>query len=98
MELVTFFNRRDAMVKRRIGLTEAGRRCGEDHPNAKLTDRQVDQIRDWHDSGLLGYRVISQWCLREFGLKVSRMTIRDIVLCRRRYAVAMQSKLVCVIG
>lgn len=96
MSLINFTEKVARMAKRRIGLTEGGRRCGEDHPNAKLTDRQVDQIREWHETGMLGYRMISKWCLREWGLTVPRMTVRDIVLCRRRYAVAMQSRAVCV--
>lgn len=77
------------MAKVLVGLTDSGRRCGQTHPRAKLTDAQVDRIRDWHDSGLLGYATIVKWCRREFGLVVPKSTIADIVCCRRRYALAM---------
>ena len=81
-------------MKLRVGVTVEGRRCGQDHPRASLTNAQVDKIRDWHESGLLGYREISKWCLREFGLKVPRSTVQSIVSCRRRYALAMKFKTV----
>lgn len=81
-----------------IGVTEEGRRCGQHHPRAKLTDAQVDQIRDWHDTGMLGYRVIVRWCLQRFGVVIPRDTIRDIIKCRSRYALTMKFKTVCIKG
>jgi hypothetical protein len=77
-------------------MTSEGRYVGQDHPGARLSDAQVDQIRDWHDSGLLGYRILVQWVRREFGLVVSRASIAKIVTCNRRYAVPMRYKTVYV--
>ncbi len=50
---------------------------GEDHHNAKLTDAQVETIRDLYDQGF-GYRAIA----RKLDLK--RSTVRDICTFRRR--------------
>lgn len=36
-------------MKRRIGINTIGRRVGEDHHNAKLTDHEVDLIRGMLD-------------------------------------------------
>ena len=53
-------------------------RIGEDHPNAKLTDAQVEEIRDLYDTGKWGYRKLAK------RFYVNRWTIRDIVTFRRR--------------
>ena len=38
------------MVKRvMVGLSEEGKRCGETHPRARLTDVQVDEIRQLYE-------------------------------------------------
>lgn len=73
-----------------MGITEQGRRCGEDHPGAKLTDAQVDEIRELHEDGLVGYK----WLAKHFGVPVR--TIREIIQCRRRWQVAMRYKRVRV--
>lgn len=68
-----------------LGLTAAGKRVGETHPRAKLSDHDVDLIRelgDPEDPDRLSYSVIAD----KFG--VSKSTVRDIIKCRRRYAVA----------
>lgn len=70
-------------ITRMVGRTEAGRPSGESHPMAKISDRDVDLIRQLHEEGL-GYRAIA----RKFEL--SRYTVRDIVKCNRRYATAVR--------
>lgn len=35
-----------------VALNEKGLRIGEDHVNAKLTDAEVETIRDLHDAGM----------------------------------------------
>ena len=68
-----------------LGLTRQGKRVGETHPRAKLSDADIDLIRelgDPDDPGHLSYAVIAD------KFDVSKSTIRDIIKCRRRYAVA----------
>jgi DNA-binding MarR family transcriptional regulator len=66
------------MVKRTIGCTATGIRCGEDHPGAKLTNKEVDTIRELHESGEYGYRKLAGM------FEVSRSSIRYIVKYERR--------------
>jgi hypothetical protein len=67
-----------------VACNELGDRIGEGHRNARLTDAQVEEIRDRFEAHPVGhaahegYRVLS----RAFG--VSKRTIRDIVDYRRR--------------
>lgn len=68
---------------KKLQVTEKGHRAGETHPCAKLTDEQVDLIREQHDQGI-GYRRLARM------FDTPKSTIRDIVLCRRRYAVPMR--------
>lgn len=42
----------------RVAVNESGLRIGEDHPNAKLTDHEVELIRSLHESGM-GYQAIA---------------------------------------
>lgn len=59
-------------------VNERGLRIGEHHQRAKLSDEQVELIRDLYEMGEGGYKMLA----RMFG--VSRSTIRDIVQFRRR--------------
>ena len=63
-------------------VSEKGYRIGEHHQRAKLTDEQVELIRDLYDMGEGGYRKLAKM----FG--VHRTTIRDIVQFRRRATTA----------
>jgi DNA invertase Pin-like site-specific DNA recombinase len=61
-----------------VAVNEYGRRIGSSHPRSKLTEDQVDEIRDRHeDSGESAASLA-----RAFG--VSRRTIRDILNYTRR--------------
>lgn len=54
-------------------------RVGESHPAAKISDREVDIIRELHERGV-SYETISEaWC-------VSKSTIAGICQYRRRAA------------
>lgn len=66
------------MTKKTIPLTASGYRIGEDHHNAKITDSEVEMIRQMHESGEFGYKKLA----RMFDMPIS--TIRDIVTYRRR--------------
>src|SRR5512139_58207 len=57
--------------------SEKGRRCGESHPKAKMTDAEVDICFDLHDKGF-GTRMIH----RITGFP--RSTICDVLTCRTR--------------
>lgn len=61
-----------------VGLNEKGSRVGETHHRAKLTDHDVDLIRDLRDEGLTYQEIADKF-------EVSKSTIRDIVKCRRRW-------------
>jgi hypothetical protein len=61
------------MVKQRIRL----KRVGENHHNAKYTDREVELVRQLHEQGL-GYRRLSD------KMEMPIRTIRDILAYRRR--------------
>lgn len=70
---------------RLVALNESGtQRIGEGHQRARLTDAQVDQIRDAYEQGLEGEgpRVGYKTLAKRFG--VSKRTVRDIVHYRKR--------------
>lgn len=61
------------MAKRiTFGINDRGIRLGEAHHNAKLTDAEVDQIRDLHENGAMGYKMIAH------NYSVHRNTVKDI--------------------
>lgn len=64
---------------RLVGLNEKGSRVGETHHRARLTDHDVDLIRDLREEYGLTYQEIAD------KFEVSKSTIRDIVKCRRRW-------------
>lgn len=43
-----------------IGVNEAGRRVGEDHPAADLSDREIELMRDLHENHGIGYRRLAR--------------------------------------
>ncbi|MCC7304749.1 MAG: hypothetical protein IT558_00660 [Alphaproteobacteria bacterium] len=67
---------------------------GEDHHNAKLADWQVEEIRKLYETGVYGYRRLARFCEENYGVKVHRVTIRDIVTNRRRACTPDQYKTV----
>lgn len=54
--------------------------AGQSHARARLTDGEVEMIRQLHESGELGYRRIA----RKF--EISKRHVRDLVHYRRRVA------------
>ena len=68
-----------------VGISEQGSRVGETHPRARLTDHDVDLIRELHEVGL-SYREIA------IKFNVAKSTVRDIVKCRRRWQFAVTWK------
>ena len=43
-----------------IPVNEAGLRIGEDHPNAKLTNADVERIRDLHENDGMTYKALAE--------------------------------------
>lgn len=70
---------------RLVGVGESGHRVGEDHGRAKLTDHEVELIRQLAESGM-GHREIA------VKFEISRGTVGDIVSFRRRAAYAVRWK------
>jgi len=66
----------------RVAYNDLGRRIGEGHPRARLTDAQVREIREQHEQLGLGYRNLA----RRLGLKV--WTVKKILNFERRGQVA----------
>lgn len=48
------------MDKKLVGVNERGLRVGEDHQRAKLTDADVERMRQMHEVDGLGYRVLTR--------------------------------------
>lgn len=65
---------------------ESGHRVGESHHRAKLSDEQVDLIRDLHEEYGFGYKKLAHV------FKVSRDTIRQICLYMRRNATVTERR------
>lgn len=61
-----------------VGVNAAGRRVGETHSNAKLSDKEVDAIRDLHEEEGWGYKRLAK------RFKSSVRTIRSICAYERR--------------
>lgn len=70
------------MAKRIVAVNEKGNRIGEDHQRAKLTDREVELIRQLRRDG---------WTLGEIARKfeVSKPTVQGICNGTRRSQTAM---------
>lgn len=70
-----------------VGVSESGYRCGETHHRAKLSDHDIDLIRDLHEEGL-GYRRIAA------KFEISPSAVRHIVKCNRRFLIPVRFKII----
>lgn len=66
------------MPKPLIGVNEQGRRVGESHKDARLSDHEIEVLREMHEVHGFGYRRLA----RIFELAVA--TVRDICKYRTR--------------
>lgn len=64
-------------MARVVAINERGLRLGEDHQNAKLTDQEVNRIRELFDEGMT-YRTLAE------KFDVSKSTIAMICRYERR--------------
>lgn len=60
-----------------VGCNDAGRRVGQSHHNAVLTDHEVELLLQLHEQGWGAKRIAKV-------MDVGRSTVRDIVSGRRR--------------
>ena len=69
-----------------VAVNERGDRVGEDHPRAKLTDAEVDLIRELREPLDEGATPLSYGEIAT-KFEISKGTVFDIVNCRRRAVV-----------
>lgn len=79
-------------MQKTVAVNDAGFRIGEDHQNAKLTDRDIDLIRHLHEKDGLSYGVLAE------KFEVSKGTIAKICRYERRAQYACRFKEVPVLG
>jgi len=60
-----------------VGYNDKGKRCGETHHRAKLSDEEIDLILYLHMEGLTFTAIAEKW---DDDKTISRSTVRDI--CR----------------
>lgn len=77
------------MTTRTIAINDIGRRVGDSHHNAKLTDSEVNLLLALHGEGW-GYRRLAA------KFEMSKSHVRDIVKGRRRGQVATNWRVVRV--
>lgn len=80
IDLKTYDPRAKSFPTKRVtyGIVDSGHAIGEAHHRAKLSDSDVELIRDIYDEGMASYGTLAQV------FEVSKYTIRDIVTFRRR--------------
>jgi hypothetical protein len=81
-----------------VGIDERGNRCGEDHPRAKLSDAEVELIRELAEPSDGSTPMAKAEIARKF--EVRRSTVSDIVHFRQRasYPVGWRRVMVTVRG
>lgn len=74
------------MVKKRktVKLSENNRRVGDDHPKAKFTDEQIEELRSLHDDEMFGYTALRLHCLNVWGITISKGGLAKILRYERR--------------
>jgi hypothetical protein len=67
-------------MKKRIDIAvgERGQPIGEHHHGAKLTDAEVEHMRDLYEEGVVGYKTLARF------FKVSWQSVKMICTYRRR--------------
>ncbi len=75
---MTIISQHGSGMKRIYVVNENGRRIGESHQGARLSDEQVDRIRDLHEDHGLSYLQLAAM------YSVSKQTIASICQYRRR--------------
>jgi len=72
-----------------VAVNSAGLRIGEDHPNARYTNVEVDRVLELRDGGMSYGEIARQ-------MRMPKSTVRDLCKGRRRGQYAAVYKVVCV--
>ncbi len=72
------------MERKKVQVADTGRWVGESHPKAKLTDEQVEWLRDLYEEGMVGYGTLCRAAEWMWGVKVAKNTMADICRYNRR--------------
>lgn len=78
-------------MQKTVAVNERGLRIGEDHPNARYTNGEIEMVLGLRDEGL-GYKRISKMA------EIPVRTVRDIIKGKRRCQHATNWKTVRVPG
>lgn len=73
-------------LQAKVAITDEGRWCGESHPKVKLTDAQVDRMRELHEDLGWSYDRLAA----EF--ETPKSTVQYICRYRSRYALSVRVK------
>lgn len=73
---------RDNAKRRLVGINEIGKRVGESHHRAKLTDEDVELIHALREAGLTQQAIAGKFDVAPGG--ISRSTVRDVLSGRIR--------------
>ena len=71
--------------RREVRLSIEGQRCGETHPNARLTDHDVELMRQLHEDGMQCSEIAEKF-------ECARTTVSGIVNYNHRIAIPMGRK------
>jgi len=72
-------------VARLVALNENHRRIGQDHPKAKLTDHDVELIRQLRDQGFMYWQIAAKF-------EISKTSVAKICTFERRACIATHWK------
>lgn len=74
-----------------VQVNERGRRIGESHPRARLTDHEIDLIRELAEEGM-SYREIADKFAPEMKPYAGRKYVEKLVNCRLRAQTSTRTK------
>ena len=74
-------------MQKTVGINERGRRVGESHPKARLTDHEVDLLFALYEQGLTIVEIATKF-------EMPKSTVNDILKGRRRTEHAVRGKTV----
>jgi hypothetical protein len=80
-----------AIMKLIVAVNSQGRRIGDSHPRAKLSDSDVEMILELRDFGLSYEAIAAKW---DDGVRISKSTVRDICKGLTRGQIAARLKVV----
>jgi hypothetical protein len=75
------------LQRKEVRLSVEGQRCGETHPNARLTDHDVELMRQLHEDGMPCSVIAEKF-------ECARTTVSGIVNYSHRIAIPMGRKII----